>query len=631
MKKGTNILMVFLLVISATLHAQTLSTKNKKAIELYQNADNYRVRGQYNEAIKLLNDAIQKDKEFEEAYYRLATVYRAMEDFPDASMILEEGITKVKDPLRRLTYHFDLSDFYLRQGKYEESLKHSVQFLNSGKTDLKRTATITLRKTQAEYAIVHKDSILSYKISPLSDTVNKFPMQYFPVITGDEQQLIFTARFGEGRNENEDLVISIKNKNGSWSKPVSLSDSINSIRREGACTISADGRHLIYTVCGERGCDLYESRKTGLHWSKPRSLGPNVNSTSWDAQPSLSADGRELYFVSDRKGGLGEYDIWYTRLESTGWTKAVNLGASVNTPFSEISPYIHVNNQTLYVVSNGYPGYGGYDIYQVNKSEKGWAKPFNMGKPLNDHFDQYSFIVSGNGNTAFYSREVSRNRSRLFQIELPEQMVVKSKGNFVKGKITDSKSLKPLRASIELFDLTNNSQVSLIESDSVSGEYLIVLPGGSEYALYVSKPGYLFNSMNFNYLENDRFQPVHIDFSLARIVKDASIVLNNIFFDYDKYELKEKSVTELEEVVSFLRSNPTIAIEIGGHTDSQGKEDYNQQLSLKRADAVAKFIQSKGIDPGRLRVVGYGSQSPRVPNNTETNRALNRRIEFRVR
>jgi len=624
-------LVIVFLITGHTLIAQpALSSKNKKAIELYTEADNYRVRREYDKAILLLQEAIQKDKNFEEAYFRLAQIYRVQDNLKMAVQYFEQGLALVQNVVRIKIYLYELSQTELRLGSYKRTIDYSVKFLELEKADLKKITQVTLWKLQAEYSIAHEKDMLDYKITVLSDTVNTFPMQYFPVVTADQSQLIFTARFGGVRNDNEDLVVSTKNANGSWASPVSLSDNINTIRREGACTISADGRHLIFTVCGERGCDLFESRKTGNVWSVPKSLGPSINSASWDAQPSLSADGRELYFVSDRQGGRGGYDIWYSHLDESGWAKAVNLGSPINTPFDEISPYIHVNNQTLYVVSNGYPGFGGYDIYMAEKKDGGWATPVNLGRPLNDHQDQYSFIVSNDGAIAYYSKEESKNRSRLYKILLPPNLITSNKGNIVKGKVVDAKSSKPLKAGIELFDIQRNQRISFVESDSVSGQYLMVLPGGAEYALYVTRPSYLFQSLHFNYLQSEAYQPVIKDVSLMPVEKDASVILNNLFFDVDQYELKEQSLTELNEIIKFLKMNQSVRIEISGHTDNSGTEKYNQQLSLKRAASVAEYIKKHGIDISRISQKGYGAQKPLEPNNSEENRQLNRRIEFKI-
>ena len=622
--------LVFLLVVCLISNAQTLSTKNKKAIELYTESDNYRVRREYDKAIQLLKEAIEKDNKFEEAYFRLAQIYRVQDNLSMAIQYFEQGLNVSQHIGRNKIYLYELAQTELRSGHYKNAIDYVIKFLEQEKTDQKRILQATLWKVQSEYSRAHEIDVLDYKITLLSDTVNAFPMQYFPTVTADQSQLIFTARFGGSGNDNEDLVVSTRNANGSWARPVSLSDNINTIKREGASTISADGRHLIFTVCGERGCDLFESRKTGSVWTVPKSLGAAINTPSWDAQPSLSADGRELYFVSDRPGGRGGYDIWYSRLEETGWSKAINLGAPVNTPFDEISPYIHVNNQTLYVVSNGHPGFGGYDIYTVNKNENAWSLPVNMGKPLNDYQDQYSFIVANDGAIAYYSREESKNRSRLYKIQLPASLITTNKGNVLKGKVVDAKKNIPINARIELFDIQRNLRISVVESDSVSGQYLMVLPGGAEYALYVSRPSYLFQSLHFNYLQSEGFKPVIKDVSLWPVEKGASVILNNLFFDVDQYELKQQSITELNEIIKFLQMNESVRIEISGHTDNSGTESHNQQLSLKRAASVADYLRKQGVNLSRISQKGYGAQRPIKPNNSEENRQLNRRIEFKI-
>jgi OmpA-OmpF porin, OOP family len=623
------VILIILVLYCGQVFGQALSSRDKKAIELYTEADNYRVRGQFSQAINLLNEALSRDKNFEEAYYRLATIYKAQEQYPTATNAFEKGLTLTKSDSRKRMYLYELAGVNLWQANYENCKKYAGEFLKLEKDDRRKVELAKVWQLQADYSLTYTTNY-DYIITPLSDSVNIFPMQYFPTVTADGMQLIFTARYGGGRNDNEDLVVSSKQSNGSWGPPVSLSANINSIQREGASTISADGRHIIFTVCGPSGCDLYESRKIGNLWSKPKNLGPNINSPRWDAQPSLSADGRELYFVSERAGGFGGYDIWYSQLTDKGWTKAVNLGPEINTPQDEISPYIHVNNRELYLVSNGLPGYGGYDIYKVQKSETGWSLPVNLGKPLNDHRDQYSFIVSALGTQGYYSREESKNRSRLYRIVIPEDWVTPYKGNVVTGIITNKATQQPLRAQVELFDLTAKKSVSRIFSDSVTGQYLMVLPGGAEYGLYVDRVGFLFNSEHFNYTAESNYQPIQKNVMLEPVKANAAIVLNNLFFDVDKFDLRPESLTELEKVAAFLNQNSSLTIEISGHTDNTGSEAYNQKLSENRAKSVADFLFSEMISKSRVRIKGYGSKKALVPNIDEAARQQNRRIEFKI-
>jgi outer membrane protein OmpA-like peptidoglycan-associated protein len=213
---------------------------------------------------------------------------------------------------------------------------------------------------------------------------------------------------------------------------------------------------------------------------------------------------------------------------------------------------------------------------------------------------------------------------------LPENLITRSKGNVVKGVVTHSVTQRPTSAVIELFTLKENRMISKVNSDSVTGEYLMILPGGAEYALYVNKQGFLFQSLHFNYEENVELKPVIKNISLAPAQKNALVVLNNIFFDLNKYELKPQSITELQEVVEFMMRNPGITIEISGHTDNSGSETYNQQLSAQRANAVAEYLKDNQIPAQRIIVKGYGSQKPVLLNTSEENRQQNRRIEFRI-
>ena len=627
------LLFIFLyFTISLMLYSQSqLSTKSKKSIEYYMAADNFRVRGQLDQATKLLTQAIAKDSKFEEAYYRLGLTLRSLNNLSEACQNFEKGLSLAVDIIKRKTYTYILGECYLRQGKYEQSITFLNRFLTDEKFDKIKLDQAKVWKMQCEYSIENKNQNLGYQIKSLSDTVNSYPMQYFPTLTADGQELIFTIRFGSAHDDNEDIVVSRRENSGGWGKPLPLSDQINSNYREGASTISADGRKLIFTICGPRGCDLFESNKNGDKWSSPKSLGPGVNTSGWEAQPALSADGNELYFVSDRRGGMGGYDIWYsTKTAEGGWGKAINLGKSVNTPFDEIAPFIHANNQNLYFASNGLPGFGSYDIYVSEKLNNQWVEPKNMGFPLNNFEDQYSFAVTSDGRFAYYSKEEARDKSKIYFTPIPESFQVSKRGNVVKGKVIDAVTGLPIKATIQLKELKNDEVRSSIISDSITGNYLLIVPGKSEYALFADKSGYLFNSVNFNYQQSDLDKPLELDIRLQPISKGASISLNNIFFDFNSFELLEKSKSELKEVTLFLQNNPLVKIEIGGHTDKTGNEAYNLLLSLNRAKSVGDFLKRAGISVERVKEMGYGSKMPLNANNSDENRQLNRRIEFKI-
>lgn len=630
------ILCWFLVGVAISAEAQ-LSTTKKKAIELYNQADNFRVRGQYEAAISLLKEAIEKDRNFVEAYFRLGFTYKSMRDYHRSDLSFEKGLSLTTDPRKQKGFFLEMGDNYLKQGEYQKALDFLNQYLAVETTNRQRIALAELWKRNAEYGLRNKKIQAQYKPHQLSDTVNRFGLQYFPVLTADEQELIFTRRMGPGPDDDEDLVVSRKDDRGRWGIPESISQNINSRFNEGTCTISADGRTLIFTSCiGRRGygnCDLFYSKKVGDEWSVPINIGPEINSSAWESQPSLSADGRILYFISDRRSGVGGRDIYFSKKKDDGtWSPAENLGQPINTPFDEISPFIHVNGRTLFYATNGKPGFGGYDIFKSEMTDDKWGMPVNFGSPINDHEDQFSLFITADGTKGYYSHEdgTRENSARLYEMTVPVELQIAYRSNFVKGVVKDRATGEFIKSRVELIDLKNDELVSVVESDSITGEYLMVLTTGSDYALYVTASDYLFQSLNFNYEDNPNLEPVVIDILLDKANKGATAVLNNIFFDFDKYELKEKSITELNKVIRFMNEKPTVRVEIGGHTDSDGSATYNKQLSLKRAQSVVSYLVEKGINRSRLTEKGYGADQPIVPNDTEEHKQANRRIEFKI-
>lgn len=616
-----------------------LSSTNKKAIALYTEADNYRVRRQYRQAIDLLNQAISRDKNFVEAYYRLGLVYFNMRVYPKAIEQFEKALSLTQELRIQKVVWFDLGEAYLLQGQYDKAASVLKQFVDNEKANRNKLDHARRNLENAMYALENQDKTAEVRRRPLSDTVNQFVMQYFPVLTADESALIFTRRNGHTDRHDEDLVVSYRNEKGQWMPPVSISKNINSEMNEGTCTISADGRKLIFTSCSGRdnygSCDLFESVKIGDEWSAPKNLGPGVNTSGWESQPSLSADGRTLYFVSDRRNGMGMRDIWVSTLdENNKWSKAVNLGPPVNTEFDEMSPFIHVNGRTLFYATNALKGFGGYDIFYSENQSGTWTAPQNIGAYINNHDDQFSLFITADGAKGYYSHEETGADglaySKIYEVRIPREKQVRFRSNYVKGVVRDSETKAPLSARVELVDLEADRVISQVSSDSVTGEYLMVLTQGSEYGLYVTRPGYLFRSLNFNYSDVQDFEPVVVDINLDKVREGSMVVLNNIFFDVDKAELKEKSTVELEKIVRFMTENPGVRIQISGHTDNTGSAYHNRQLSLRRATAVYNYLVKRGIKEGRVKYFGYGADKPIADNATAEGRQLNRRIEFSI-
>ena len=586
----------------------------------------------------MLQKALEKEEDFVEAHLRLGAIYRAVGQYDNALLHLEQA-NQVEEDEPNAQALFSLGELYWQLGQYEKAEAQMKQFLA---LEPRQKTLISIAENivdDAAFAIGQLKNPLPFNPEPLPQQVNAAALQYFPVLTVDQQNLIFTRRLTPGPQDDEDLVISQRDAQGNWQAPVSISSNINTEGNEGTSTISADGRTIIFTSCRGRGgygsCDLYISYKAGKEWSEPKNLGPVINSAAWESQPSLSADGRTLYFVSNRPGGVGQNDIYVSHQEQEGnWQVPENLGKAINTPFDEVSPFIHANSQTLYFGSNGHKGMGGYDLFVTEQQEEGWQEPRNLGYPINTHEDQVSLFVTADGEEGYYAYEEKgggvEDKSLLYRFNIPEAVRVRNRSNYVSGKVYDAQTKEPIGATVTLFDIVDEQMVSKVSSDSVNGNYYIVLTEGSEYALYVNKPGYLFKSLAFNYGKNNTLEPIAIDVYLEPIRAGVSATLNNIFFETDQYQLQPKSETELERVVQFLQENPKVSIEIAGHTDNVGNASYNQQLSEKRAEAVYNYLIEAGVSPDRLKAAGYGQAQPTAPNDTEESRRKNRRIEFRI-
>lgn len=590
----------------------------------------------YSDAVAYLEMAIEKDPNFAEAHLRLGTNYLSLGDYANARGYLESAVALIPSDPKTVGAYLALADIYYREGDYERSLT-CINKLKSFNPPPKIAGEVIRLEESANFARDQINNPLPFNPKPLPDNINEYDLQYFPVLTADQKTLIFTRRQSRDPQFDEEMVISNRTELGTWTAPVSISDNINTRFNEGTCTISANGRTIIFTACSGRSsmgsCDLYISNKLGDEWTVPENMGTSINSRDWESQPSLSADGRILYFVSDRSGGFGKRDIWMSQWIDGAWTKAINLGSTINTAEEEVSPFIHVNGQTLYFSSRGFTGMGGYDIFFSEWSQDKWSAPKNLGYPINTADDQVSLFITADGETGYYSYEQRGSdmyRSLLYEFQVPDAIRIKNRSNYIAGKVLDVVTREPLQAQVELFDINADSLKSTLTTDSLTGDYLQILTEGSEYALYVTKPGYLFESLRFDYQVSDDREPLNIDILLKPLKKGTASTMNNIFFDIDKYDLKEKSRTELNKTVLLMESNPALKLEISGHTDNSGSEGHNRELSINRAKAVNQYLVEQGIDPERLQYKGYGSSVPVVPNDSEENRQLNRRIEFRV-
>lgn len=625
-------ILTLLLFYSGFTQSQTFTSNNKKAVKLYTEARNLMGARAFDKAFDKLQLAIQKDPNFAEAYLKLSTIYRIRKQDSLQMNCYFEVIKRYPNASRFSSSWFYLGEYEFRLGNYDQAISYLTSYLELSNNNGKFAKKSRLMIANSDFAIEYKVNDFQFNPRPLPSNVNQFNQQYFPVLTADQKTLIYVKR-----EENEEIMISELNSDNEWGNPKSISGNINSEFNEGTCTISADGRKLVFTSCmGRRGygsCDLYVSTKVGSKWSVPINMGSNINSSAWDSQPSLSADGRTLFFVSNRSGGYGRRDIYVSTLNVTNeWSKPTNVGTDINTSFDDISPFIHPNGERLYFSTDGRLGFGGFDIYFSEKEGLKWSKPINFGYPINTHNDEVSMYISSDGSKGFYSHEEKRGESftsTLFEIDIPSQLQIENKSSYVYGNVIDKNTQDPLMANISLIDLESNDPIELVSSDSIIGSYLIVLTKGKDYGLFAESEGYLYKSKNFN-LTEELLNPVQVNFELEPIAIGAKIVLNNIFFEFNSYELTKTSKTALEKIIKLFGTDSILKVEIAGYTDNVGVVRYNLNLSTKRARSVYIYLVENGVDKTKLSYTGLGASNFLYRNDTEEGRSKNRRIEFKV-
>lgn len=607
---------------------------NKKAVAFYTKGLQQASEGQYQDGIRELQDAVKTDPRFLDAYLSIAGIFGEMKQYPQSVAYYEKARLIDSNYFRdyALPYAINLAGL----GNFEKAAAAARDFLSI--PDLsessRKAGEYRLRCFQFAIDYSRQHALAGYKFEPrnMGDSVNSNVSEYFPSLTIDGKQLLYTRRV---RNMNEDFYGSTLQA-GSWSPAESLPGNINTSQNEGAQNISQDGEWLIFTGCnfpnGFGSCDLYISYLTPQGWSEAENLGDVINTEAWESAPSLSPDKRDLYFASNRGGGYGKSDIYVSHRQPDGsWSKPENAGPRVNTAGNESCPFIHADNQTLYFTSDGHPGYGGDDLFLARKLPgKGWSEAENLGFPINTIENEGSLVIDAGGTKAFYAsdRADSRGGLDLYTFNLREE-VRPAKTLWVEGKVSDAKTKKGLPSSVDLTDLSSNEVISKVQTDE-TGHYLITLPVGKDYAFHVNRKGYLLYSENFSLKDHAPDSTYQIDILLKPLEPNATIVLKNIFFDVNRFELKPESYPELDQVAALLKDNPSLSISIIGHTDNTGKPADNLKLSKDRANAVIAYLKSKGIAAARLSARGLGETQPVAGNDTEQGRAQNRRTELKV-
>ncbi len=617
------------------------TTESKAAIRNYQNGLHYYDGKDYEKAIKELQQAINKDEKFVEAYILLASVY---EDMQQNDKAIEQynksfAVNEIFFPNNYLR----VAALEIKTEKYEAAKAHYEKYLTIKTNDIELQKRAEAGIENCKFAIEAIKHPVPFNPINLGSGVNTASPEYYASLTIDQKELVFTRDVPDTRTpwgHQEDFYSSKFDKD-QWQPAKNLGEPLNTLDNEGGPSISGDGRILFFTACsredGKGSCDIYLAQRTSENnWTKAINLGVPINTGAWESQPSFSSDGKTLYFIRgtyDRSRKI-QQDIYYSVFQTDRtWSEPKALSNKINTAGREESVFIHPDNQTLYFSSDGHTGMGGMDIYVSRRDTSGeWGEPVNLGYPINTSNDENSLIVSPDGKKAFFSSDRSGGFGSLdlYSFDLYEAARPNTV-SYVKAHVTDATTNENLAANFEIIDVETGKTIVSNTTDKKRGEFLASLPSGKNYMLNVNKEGYLFYSDYFECKNtSDKQHAFVLDIKLQKPKAGEHVVLKNIFFDVNKFDIKSESFAELNKLVAFLKNNPTSKIEISGHTDNTGDNKMNQVLSQNRAKSVYDYLTMHGIIASRLTYKGYGDSKPIASNDTPEGKSQNRRTEFTI-
>ncbi len=620
------IILLIISLLTFELQAQN-KRKYKKAQKYYsQVLDNFYSEN-YQKALSLADKVLFYDSTFIDARKIKAQIYSDKGQY-DSVLFELNKISEIDSNDKDVIFFYGIT--FMNKEQFKKAIFYFKKYIAQTGKDDERFENATKKISLCQF----RDSLINnpqeYKFYRLDNRINTEEAEYFPTISAYDEAIVFTRLCKQDDFMQEDIYIS-REQNNEYRTAISISPYINTMANEGAHCLSADGMTMIFTRCAYNGgCDLYVSQKdeSGF-WMPPQKLPAPVNSRYWETQPSLSPDGKTLYFVSNRPGGKGGMDIWMSKfLGNAKWSKPVNL--NINTKGNEMSPFLHYDAKTLYFASDFYPGMGKFDIFKCKKiNDSTFTNIVNLGYPLNTKSDEFRLVVTIDGKNAYYSTEKDTiYKQDIYKIDMPTQarpdptIYVRV---FIFRKPDDEK------INADEVSIVNLHTKDTVYSNVKVSEFLTCLPLQNDYALNILKKGYLLYSYNFS-LKNivDTLENYDIYVYLKPIAKGASVVLKNLFFETNSYTINPKSYVELDKVIEFLKMNPSVEVEVAGHTDSIGSYSYNIRLSENRAKAVADYLIKGGISPDRIKYKGYGYTKPVAENTTEEGRQKNRRTEIVV-
>ncbi|UII32979.1 OmpA family protein [Fulvivirga ulvae] len=605
-------------------------------------------------------------------------------------------------------YRFDITYWIGRSYQYGMNFDKALAYYNQYKAkliqhdgyrgrDRTELPEVERRIYECENAIEFVANPAHYSIVNVGNAINSEYEEYAPVLNEDETTMIFTSRRKDGNlNQNvdrdnkpfEDIFIS-KKTGGKWGAAKNIGDVINTPYHGSSLALSADGNQLFLYKDDNNG-DIYVSeRKEDDTWTFPHPLSENINSSGFKENAvSISPDQSILFFASDRPGGQGGIDIYYSIKDRNGeWTRSKNLGPVINTSYDDDGPFIDYDGKTLYFSSQGRKGMGGYDLFKsvYDSAANEWSEPENLGYPINTPDDDIYFVSTKDGKRGYYAsvREDGLGYTDIYMVtilkdgEVGETIASKKvdkeevkepedngrKIDKVKQEETEQEEVKqeevkqeevkqevkpqlqpvtvnvtvldedkqPVDAKVSLKGLSDNVVAGKSNTGTGSYQFKITTPDAKTYRLSIEKDGYVFQNLDIAVKPTTEPQIINRTINLQKLRIGTRSVLRNIYFNFDKATFKDESYNELNKLETMMAQNPGMEIEISGHTDNIGSKDYNKTLSQRRANAVKDYLVKKGIDARRVTAVGYGEERPLASNDDEKEgRELNRRVEFKV-
>ena len=593
--------------------------------------------GEYHDAANQFKQAYRKTPPKErdtrgQRAKRMALCYDRLNATPQAIAAYRNVIRYRQDDIMT---HLGLARQLLRHGDYKQAANEYQLVLDSMPDhELARTGLLS-----AQRASGWKEAGSRYTVKKMSG-LNSRRADYSPMLLGnDHDQLYFTSTRNEATGNElsgitgckpADIFVSVKDDKGNWGKPESVQGGLNTDAEEGACAFSPDGREMYLTQCvtdatNPRYAKIVTSSRADAAWGKANNLEITRDTLSSYAHPAISPDGQWLYFVSDMPGGMGGMDIWRVRITPAGLGGVENLGAPINTPGNEMFPTFRPNGD-LYFSSDGHPGLGGLDIYialpntsaeQVGRQDstkQGEASAYRLyhpGYPLNSQGDDFGMTFEGAYNRGFFSsnRGDARGWDHIYWFENPE--IVQT----IKGWVYEMDGYELPAAQVRIVGSDGTNKTLSVTSE---GSFTYVIKPDVDYLLLATCKGFLNHTEELRVGKVDESKEYTLQFPLASIT--VPVLIDNIFYDFDKATLRPESKQALDELVKLLKENGNVTIELSAHCDYKGSKEYNKQLAQRRAESVVQYLIAGGIAKDRLSPVGYGKEKPKMVRKKLTER-----------